>query len=85
MLLDDKDDLILDSLDHKLRLLKLFRQHCGKEVQVVGVNNTSLHRYLGKDPNGRSVFQKIEERIVDLRKIGQNPSAASRSKGLEKY
>lgn len=44
--MDEKDDVILDSLEYKTKLINLFQNSCKKDIQYLYVNNTSLQLYL---------------------------------------
>ena len=85
LLLDAKDDIIIDSLEYKIRLISMLQNNCKKDTQFLYVNNTTLNPYLRKDTKTKIVVRPMGKYLVDLRKVEESLLVADRVYGLEKY
>lgn len=85
LLLDAKDDVIIDSLEYKIRLISILQNACKKDTQFIYVNNTSLQPYLRKDTKTKTVVRPMGKYLVDLRKVEECLPIADRVYGIDKY
>lgn len=71
ILVQEKEDFIIDSMEHKQKIIAIIQQHLQQPFQYINVNNTSLQMYLRKDTTEKVTVKQYGKSMVDLRKLAE--------------